>query len=192
MKYVNHAYKGTFGYIRRQTLFELIKTIILFAMALGIFFIGYKTLGTKKNLWTVIAILGLLPASKSLVGLIMFLRYKSLNRDIYDIYERTIGKLPVLYENVFTTNEKSYYVPILCYAKGTLIGYIGDSEKIIKVKSHIDNVLLTGGHKGITVKLFDKEEDFLKRAEEMRDHFEDIGDNKASEAVFTTIKAVSL
>ena len=91
MKYIMRELKGTFGYIRKQTLFEAVKTVVLFAMALGIFMIGYKTLGTKKSLWSVFAILALLPASKSLVGLIMLLRFRSLpESDFPVIREKTI------------------------------------------------------------------------------------------------------
>ena len=44
MKYLVRELKGTYGYIRKQTVFEIIKTIVLFAMAFGIFLIGYLTL----------------------------------------------------------------------------------------------------------------------------------------------------
>ena len=71
MKYVNRGLKGTKGYIRKQLIFEIIKTFIMFAMAFGIFLIGYLTLGTKRSLWSVFAVLALLPASKSLVGVII-------------------------------------------------------------------------------------------------------------------------
>ena len=83
MKYADHRLKGTIGYIKKQLVFEIIKTLVLFAMALGLFFIGYFTLHTKKSLWSVLAVLALLPACRSLVTVIMFARFlPSANNDI--------------------------------------------------------------------------------------------------------------
>ena len=192
MKYINHSLKGTYGYLKSQRNFEFIKTIILFAMALGIFFIGYFTLGTKKSLWTVFAILGMLPACKSLVGLIMFFRFDSLKINEYNKYSLAVGSLPTLYENVITTNEKSYFLPVICCENNTFIAYckVKKEEDIGKVTDHIELVLKNAGHK-VSVKIFDDEEAFIKRASEMCSKMS--GEKLLStEAVFNTIKAVSL
>lgn len=192
MKYIDRRLKGTFGYLNAQRNFEIIKTIILYAMAIGIFLIGYLTIGTKKNLWTVFAVLAILPASKSLVGVIMFLRFKSLSKAQYDVYCNAVGNLPVLYENVITTNECAYYVPVLCCESNTLIMYCEKTKKtdIKKLTEHIVNVMNNGGHK-VSVKVYDSEKDFIRRASEMN---ENLSDTKlaSTDAVFTTIKAVSL
>ena len=70
--------KGTRNYINSQKKFEILRTLLYFALPLGLFLIGYITTKTKVNLMTIVAVVGCLPASKSLVGAIMFLRYKSL------------------------------------------------------------------------------------------------------------------
>ena len=103
MRYIDRQLRGTFLYITKQRRFEIIKTVILFAMAFGIFFIGLATLHTKKSLWSVFAVLALLPACKSLVGVIMFARFSSLNEAEYERFSSAAGDLTSLYENVITT-----------------------------------------------------------------------------------------
>ncbi len=191
MKYVTRSLKGTYGYIKKQRTFEIIKTIILYAMAFGIFFIGYITLGTKKSLWSVFAVLALLPACKSLVGVIMLARFSSLTKDVYDRYKNAAGKISSLYENILTTNEKTYYIPFICCGGGSLMllakGYNEDEKKL---KAHMSDVLNTAGHKA-TVKLFFDEEDMFVRLSEINDKYS-ADDGSVNDRILNTIKAVSL
>ena len=61
-------YKGTFGYLDTQKVYEIIRTVLFYSISIAIFVTGYVTTGTKKNLLTIVAVLGVLPASKSLVS----------------------------------------------------------------------------------------------------------------------------
>jgi len=192
MKYLTRSNKGTYGYIKKQTIFEIIKTMFLFAMALGIFFIGYFTLGTKKSLWSVIAVLGLLPASKSMVETIMFLRFKSLKAELYEAVNKVIGEMPVLYENILTTSQKSFFLPVIIYCKGSLCLYNdGDSSNNKIIENHVNDILKKGGYKGVTVKTYSDLNSFISRINELNMHFEGDSTNNA-DAVLNTIKAVSL
>ncbi len=185
MKYINRALKGTYGYIRKQTVFETVKTIVMFVMAFGLFFIGYYTLHTKKSLWSILAVLALLPASRSLVGLIMLLRFRSLSNDSYLRYKEAIS-VPVLYENILTTASRSFYLPVICFAKGVVTAYadIAPSD-VNEISSHLTTVLKNAGHNTV-VKVFADESAFLKRAGELDLAGYDPG------PVINTIKAVSL
>lgn len=191
MKYINRDLKGTFGYIRKQLVFEIVKTAVLFVMAFGIFFIGYLTLGTKKSLWSILAVLALLPACKSLVGVIMLARFRSLAEDKYRLYSESTAGIGTLYENVLTTGDKTYYVPVLCAASGSLIAYYpGDQQDTNKLKEHLTSTLNKAGH-NITVKIYNDEGSFCERAAQMAAKSADNDSAKIS-GVFNTIKAVSL
>lgn len=45
-----------------------------FGVSIGLYVMGYVTTGSNKNLLTIVAVLGCLPACKSLVNLILFLK----------------------------------------------------------------------------------------------------------------------
>ena len=189
MKYVDRELKGTYGYIRKQMIFEIIKTVILFAMALGIFFIGLMTLHTKKSLWSVFAVLALLPACKSLVGVIMFARFSSLSAEEYDRYSQYTGNLPVLYENIITTSEKTFFVPLICSVSGNVIAYVNKKGDHRLLKDHLMGVLKAAGHSA-SVMIFEDETAFANRCRDLREKFtsSETGDH----GILNTIKAVSL
>ena len=189
MKYADHRLKGTVGYIRKQLVFEVIKTLVLFAMALGLFFIGYFTLHTKKSLWSVLAVLALLPACRSLVTVIMFARFRSLSEEDHRLFCEAVGQLPVIFENIITTSDRTYFLPVICSCKGNVMAY-SLSPFDASLKEHLDNVLKNAGHKA-TVKIFNDRDAFIKRCREM-DMKLDTGEDRSSEAVLNTLKAVSL
>ena len=57
-------FKGTYLYLDTQKKYEIAKTAILYSLSVAIFLTGYISTGTKKNLLTIVAVLGVLPASK--------------------------------------------------------------------------------------------------------------------------------
>lgn len=70
--------KGKFGYLDYKKRIEIIRTAVYFALVAAIFFIGYSQTHTRLNLLTVVAVLGCLPASKALVGVITRFPYPSI------------------------------------------------------------------------------------------------------------------
>ena len=67
-------YKGTKGYLKSQNKYEIGRTCLYFAISLSLFLAGIIATGDKMNLLTIVAVLGCLPACKSAVTMIMFLR----------------------------------------------------------------------------------------------------------------------
>ena len=191
--------KGEWGYIRSQRIRVLIMTVILYICALGLYLIGYCTLHTRKSLWTIFAILSVLPPSKSLVNLIMFMRFKSLTAEIHDRIHSCAGQLAIIYELPFTTYEKTYFVDAIACAGNTAAGcYLGKpsgkkshDQDLKDLCIHLENVLKNDGYKDFTLKIFDNIDDFTDRLKEM--------DNKLStkrsvndEGMLNTFRAVSL
>ena len=125
---------------------------------------------SKVNLLTVVAVVGCLPASKSLVGAIMFLRFHSLNQDTAKRIEETEHNLPELFDMVFTTYDKNYIVSHMVIAGNTVCGYTEDRnfhEKDFNV--HIMNVLKTDQYKNVSVKIFKDIDKYLERLEQLKE-----------------------
>ena len=101
--------KGQYGYIKSQRKIEIIKTLSLFLLSLAIYLGGYITTETNKNLLTIVAILGCLPASKCAVNMIMFLRARGCSEELYQKVSAHTGTLPCLYDNVLTSYESDRY-----------------------------------------------------------------------------------
>ena len=184
------SFKGQQNYINTQKKYEILKTILLFAISASLFIAGYVATGTRKNLLSIVAILGCLPACKSAVNMIMFLRFRSTPADVASRIHDSVGNLYELYDNVFTTYEKTYLVYHLVFRQNNLIGLAKEGTDISKLTNHIEEKLKVGGHKGITVKLFDKEDKYIERLNSLN-QLEPDSDNRPEE-VFNTIRAICL
>ncbi len=157
--------KGEFGYPAYQTRFVMLRTIFYFALSIAIFVMGYISTGTKENLLTVVAVLGLLPASKSLVSLIMYLRVPKFDKDIYERLSKAAKNLNTLYSLYLTSYKKNFPVSCFCVVGGNIAGYTESSScDTAAAEAHIKEILSQNGIKGYTVKLFAPKE--LKRFEE--------------------------
>lgn len=194
---MNRINKGEFGYINNRKVLTIIRTFVLFALALGLYFIGYVNTGSNKNILTIIAILGLLPASKSCVNMIMFLRFKSLDAVIFSEFSETANSndydASLIYENVFTTTEKSYYLPALFYRNHTIISYCENksNEALNTIENHIKESIKIEKI-DVTVKVFKDKEQFLDRLNGLVKVEKDEGDDSLRNIVYNTLKAISL
>ena len=165
--------KCDFGYLNYQCKKEIIMTILLFVISLGILFLGICINGTKNNLLTIVAVLGLLPASKELIIAIMFLRAKkyacseSFHEEILATGEYEKSKV-IRYDLYMTAYQKNFPIYAMTCKAGELIGFSDvpdfDYEEATK---HIMLLLSQNGFKNITVKIFDKKEKFLERLKAM-------------------------
>ena len=151
-------YKGTYLYLDTQRKYEIVRTVIFYAIAIALFVAGYITTGTKKNLLTIVAVLGVLPASKSLVSVIMFLRYKSFKEKI------ECKGIINAYDMIFTSEKINYRVSHLCVSDGCIIGYSEDAKfDENKFKDHVTSILAVENLKNITVKVFTDRKAYMNR-----------------------------
>ncbi|MBP8968173.1 MAG: hypothetical protein KBG42_02705 [Lachnospiraceae bacterium] len=152
------SFKGTYSYLDTQRKYEIARTILFFAISFGIFIAGYISTGTRKNLLTIVAVLGMLPASKSLVSVIMFCRFKS--------FKDHIDQKGVLsaYDMVFTSEKVNYHVSHLCVSGGCIIGYTEQkSFNENAFKDHIQAFLSAEKITDMTVKVFTDKKAYLNR-----------------------------
>ena len=96
-------YKGDFGYIAYRKKITTIRTIICLAVSVGIFLIGLAINGTQKNVFSIIAALGCLPAGWSAVNMIMFLKAKACSDDVHREIEAHRGPEPASSRKVIMT-----------------------------------------------------------------------------------------
>lgn len=148
--------KGDFNYLNDKRKRVIILTVIYFAIALSLFFAGYLTTHTKKNLLTIVAVLGLLPASKSMVSAIMYIRAKGCSVKSRDIILPHADKLISMFDMYFTSYTKNYSLAHMIVKNKVIIGYSEDKDIDFKACSeHITTMLANKGLKNLTVSLTD-------------------------------------
>ncbi len=191
MKKINLPQKGEPDYLFRQKKLSTIKTLISYAVAVAIFIIGYLLTKTRENVFSVIAVLALLPASRNTVSMIMFLKTPAYNTDIYNKILKNAGNVPVIYHLYLTSYQKNY--PITCFAvKGSnLIGF-SEFEKcdINACKEHIEGILSQNGLKNINIKIFGSND--YKMFEERLKQLQSIDTAKHDEELISLMCDISL
>lgn len=161
--------KGSFGYTDFHKKQQLLKTGIFFLLPAAIFLAGYLTTKTKENYFTIIAVVGSLPACKELVNVILFWKRRSMPRELYEEISAHAGELVTAYELVLTTYEKSYPITAIAIAGNEAAGYTQGPADLDwrKAEAHIQTILKHNGISKIHVQIFRDLPKFLRRVDEL-------------------------
>ncbi len=182
--------KGNRGYLDSQKKYEILRTILYFAISISLFVAGYIQTGRRGNLLGVVAVLGCLPASKSAVGAIMFLRYKSCSASAAERILACCGNLEGLFDCVFTSEKKNFMVSHLAVRRSTICGYT-ESGKFEEnaFYQHLGGHLKLDGYKDVTVKIFTDLDKYTERLKQMAQMD---ADPDRTEGILSTLKNVML
>ncbi|MBQ4531398.1 MAG: hypothetical protein IJA36_12455 [Lachnospiraceae bacterium] len=185
--------KGAYGYIDAQRKIETIKTIVLFGLAAAIFLVGYLSTGTKKNLFTVVAVVSVLPAAKQMATTVLFYRCSSGSKEVFEKISKVSGQVTSVYDLVITSYDKILEIFHIAIAGKTIIGY-SEKEKIDEkfAAYFIKQMLEQNGYKGTSVKIFKNQETYLARLEEMQENLGGEEKKELEEAMAGVIKAISI
>ncbi len=183
-------YKGCRNYIKTQKKYEILRTVLYFGISLSLFIAGYVATKERINLLTVVAILGCLPASKSAVGMIMYLRFQGCSQEHADKIEAHIGDLQGLFDMVFTSYDKNYVVAHITVKGNTICGYT-QAEKFDEQAfyKHINDILKADNFKETSVKIFKELDKYTNRLEQLKDLQTE---EENTEGILNTLKSVSL
>lgn len=183
-------YKGTRDYLKTQKNYEILRTVLYFAVSFALLAAGWIATGSRENLLTVVAVLGCLPACKSLVDMIMYLRYKGCSAENADIIAIHAEGLQGLYDMVFTAYDKTYSVAHICVKGNTICGFTEsdrfDEQAFYK---HIDSILKKDNYNNTTLKIFTDIKKYTERLEQMKALD---ADEKTTAGIINTLKSVSL
>ncbi len=161
--------QGEYEYYNWKRNREIIKTLIYFGISLALLAAGYIATGTKANLLTIVAVLGLLPASKSMVGMIMYMRYHGCNEENYAILKDTLEKFNHAYGLVFTSYKKTYEVAGCIVKNGYVYGYLTNHQDMHEdLESHIEGIAKRNGYQ-ITIAMYTKTDEYLERLNQIVD-----------------------
>lgn len=166
--------KGCFGYFTREKKRRLLTTVILFAIPLLIFFTALLYFKTRENIMTVVAVVGCLPACKSLVGLIMVLMRKSIPESEYQAIHEHAGDLTMIYELYFTSEEKNGYVDAFAICGDQVVGYSSDDKTDTRYTAELVQRILRQNGCRVQVKILKELNAYLDRLGTMQKNRESL------------------
>lgn len=160
--------KGSYEYANYKKKVDVVVMIVLFVLALGIFCIGYFSTGTKANLLSVIAVLGLLPACKQVVAVIMSMRVKACDIDTKEKLDSHLGELFGMYNLYFTSYDKNFALTHLVVMDKQIICLASDKNfKEKEFIEHLSELILKEGVKDSFLKVFTDIEKYVNRLDEL-------------------------
>ena len=153
--------KGNPGYIRSRKKLDLICLLLFVVLGIAIFLSGYYITRTRANIFTVLAVLMVLPGAKRAVALFVMLPRRSVDRERYEKIKNEVGDGTLYCEYVFTSTEKIMHLDFLLVKNGNVLGVIAPSRQDIDyLKKYLpESVNKISDH--YHVKLFDNDEEFL-------------------------------
>lgn len=159
--------KGTYGYIKYEKKKRILLTIVMFAIPILLYVTGYVQTGTRKNLFTFVAIMGCLPASKCAVSMIMICIQKPMKAELYELFCEHVRDLTAVYETTVSSEKKNYPLPCIVICGQNVVCYSED-PKVDKeyVQQHIKKILQGNGYRS-NVKIFTEQKPFLRRVDEL-------------------------
>ncbi|MEE0954789.1 MAG: hypothetical protein U0L49_03120 [Eubacterium sp.] len=186
--------KGQYGYMKSQKLIRTLRTAAFFALVAAVFMIGlFLNKGDRKNIYTVIAMVGCIPASMSLVSMIMVWLRRSTDPELYRETTEAAGSMPVCYELFLTTKDKNLYLDAAAVSDDCIAAFTMDrvsDQDLHFMEEHIRKTLRAQGYKNMTVKIFNDRGHFLNRIAGMSKAWP--GLTERQDKMADVLKAISL
>ena len=187
--------KGNPGYIRYEKIKRGLIMILMFAIPLIIFASGVYYTGTRKNLLTIVAIVGILPAAKCAVSWIMIMLQKDAPAHIVEQTEQICPGLVRSYELTVTAYEGRMPLDAVVIRNGSIACYssYGKAGQFSFMEKHIEDILKKNGHAHVKVKIFSDEKAFTGRISSLAkiESQEQEKENRDKE-ILNVIKAISV
>lgn len=159
---MKRAVKGNFGYLAAKRRWAVARTVLYFAISLSLFIAGIVTTGSKENLLTIVAVLGCLPACKSLVDVIMLFRATGCSDRVREAVLPVEGRLISMYDMYFTSYQKNFAISHMVVEGKIILGYTESGKCDLRAcQEHLQTMLKQGGFKDITIKISDDLETYL-------------------------------
>lgn len=183
--------KGSYGYLQNRKIYTALRTLIFFALCGGLYGVGYATTGSNKNLLTVVAVLGCLPACKSLVNFILFLRAKGCSAGLKSTLSAYDGILTVFYDLYFTSYQKNFSISHMALKGGILCGITEDPACDAKeAQKHLETMLSQEGIKNVTVNIFSQEKAYIDRLSRLVEM--DVEEHSEREGIVGLLHSISI
>ncbi|MCR5778124.1 MAG: hypothetical protein K6G84_12030 [Lachnospiraceae bacterium] len=183
--------KGDFGYLNSRQKAVALRTGAMFAFTLLLVILGRVIFSQYEKVFVICAILSVLPAAMSAVNLIMYFRFQTGRKEIYDEIEVLKGKVNILYDCVITTEKKSYGTNAIAVINKNIIALSEyDNTDVNDLERHFSYMARKNGFKNWTIKVFTDYGKFRERIKYLAD--KQIVPNSTDKDMVELVKAISL
>ncbi len=156
--------KGSYGYLNKKHGTALLKSILFCGFTVFLVLCGRVFFRPHAKLFIILAIISAIPSAMTLVSFIMYERFKTGREEVFQAVEAVRREVPVFYDAVITTSEKSYAINCLVALNKNLLIYSEyggiNEEALLK---HLENMAKKNGFKDWNIRFFKELDKFLDR-----------------------------
>lgn len=184
-------FKGQFEYIKLKKRQRAIVCAVCFLLVIAVFLTGYFSTGTRENILTVMAILGVLPAAKFAATLCMMLPYHSQTEEAYLETAKAAGE-GILYADMLLSTEKKILSTDFIVIRGGNVCGLATHPKydVAFAQEYVTGMLKRNGVKA-NVKIFTDKNKFLRRVKELAalevEEKQEVRDERTAELILTLV-----
>lgn len=126
--------RGEMGYLNSQKKYRIKKTLLYVLIGIAIFVLGLcLNKFEKTNIFTVIAVLMVLPAAKALVGVIVLFPYQSVSTERVEKVKQLLSGADVMYTDmVFTSPDKVMFLAFLVIKQDEILCLAGREKEDLR------------------------------------------------------------
>ncbi len=123
--------RGEQGYINEQKRKRLFRTLLYFGIAAAIFILGLcLNKFEKSNIFTILAVLMVLPAVRALVSFIALAPFTSVSKELSQKVHELVKDGTIVFEDmVFSSPEKIMFCSFLVVAEGEVLCLAGREKE---------------------------------------------------------------
>lgn len=155
--------RGEFGYIENRKKRALIGVLLITLIGIAIFLTGlFLNKMSNRNIFTVLAVVMVLPGAKFLVRFIVMFPYHSVEKERYDKVKAILPENMELYTDlVITSPEKVMNLDFIAVGNHQVIGLMGaGKQEIAYVRKYLANGVHNWGS-DYKVKILESEKTFF-------------------------------
>ena len=162
--------KGEKGYLNYRKLVLLLTVLVLIISVAIFFFTGYIRYKSTKTIFTVLAVLMVLPAAKQFVMYAVIAPYKSADFEMYDSIKAITdsNNVKIIADLVITTQEKVTNIDCICVKGAKIIGYAPHKKVDIEFISKNLKDVISPHYKVNQVKFYTEPDKFKQAVENMK------------------------
>ncbi len=151
------------GYISNRKKISALWLLFYVVIAAGIFLAGYFLTHTRANVFTVLAVLLILPAAKRVVNLVVMLPKRSVSKERFHAVEKEAGKAVILTDYVFSSTEKIMHLDFVVIRDGNVMAVAATSKQDIEYMKKYFTDCVHRAASSYHVAFFGTDEQLIKR-----------------------------
>ncbi|MSS64044.1 hypothetical protein [Velocimicrobium porci] len=131
---------GEWGYIKKKKWKQLLLTLLMAFIGIGIFLTGYYFKGkSNQSIFTVLAVLMVLPGAKFFVSFVVLAPYHTPKREQYDELIKILRENGKLFSDmVITSSEKVMNLDFILVSNGQVLGVVGrEKQDLAYIQSYL-------------------------------------------------------